>query len=219
MIQRILVAVLFLASGSPCASAADDEPTFRNEPLEKLLEDLMDKDARIRRMAASTLGMPDGTQGKGGPRPRGDLWPAILALVEALKDTDAVVRANSVKSIGLLMRYRGIPEKVDTRAETVALAVIASLTDSDDLVKSTTGIAMLTVPVDTKSSVKALAAVLKHEEPKVREAAAVGSRGVKPIADIVPALAARLKDPVAAVRLTSATSLCAVRGTSLKSEK
>ena len=80
--------------------------------------------------------MPDGTEGKGGPRIRGDLWPAILALAEALKDADSMVRTNSAKSIGLLMRYRGIPEKADQRAETTALAMIAALNDSDDMVRT-----------------------------------------------------------------------------------
>lgn len=36
--------------------------------------------------------------------PRGDLWPAILALVEALKDTDAMVRANSREQDDLALR-------------------------------------------------------------------------------------------------------------------
>src|SRR6266540_7230781 len=131
MTRLLVLAILFPFLGSSRAAAADVEPTFRHEPLKKLLADLKDKDATVRRMAANTLGMPDGTEGKGGPRPRGDLWPAILALVDALQDTDSLVRANSVKSIGLLMRYRGIPEKPDPRAETVALAVIAALKDSD----------------------------------------------------------------------------------------
>src|SRR5262249_31562931 len=159
------------------------------------------------RQAAITLGMPDGTQGKGGPRPRGDLWPAILALAEALKDEDIAVRTNSVKSIGLLMRYRGIPEKADPRAEKAALAVVAALKDSDDMVKSAAAGALWMVPIDTQPGIKAVAETLKHENPKIRALAAEGCKGVKPMTEIVPALAELLKDREPSVRLAAANTL------------
>lgn len=211
MTVRLSLALLVFVSGSPRVAAVDDEPTFRHEPLKKLLLDLKDKDVMVRRMAATTLGMPDGTQGKGGPRVRGDLWPAILALVDALKDADNQVRTNSVKSISLLMRYRGIAEKADPRAETTALAVIAALKDSDDMVRSAAAASLATVPVDTKPGVKALGEVMKHEESRIRAAAAEGARGVQPMSEIVPALADALGDKEAPVRLAAANSLAYAR--------
>ena len=84
MLRRILIALLFAIPDAPRTVAVDVEPTFRHEPLKKLLDDLKSPDPMVRRMAANTLGMPDGSEGKGGPRPRGDLWPAMLALVEAI---------------------------------------------------------------------------------------------------------------------------------------
>lgn len=210
MCRRALLVALAACIGSPHA-AADVEPTFRHEPLKKLLAELKDNDVAVRRQAALTLGMPDGTEGKGGPRPRGDLWPAMLALVDALRDKDMLVRGNSLKSLGLLMRYRGIPEKNDPRAEKIALAVIACLKDPEALVRSEAAAALPTVGIETKDGVKALTAVLKHEDAKIRAAAAAGAKGVRPISDIVPALGDALLDADADVRLGAATTLTFAR--------
>jgi len=109
--------------------AADVEPTFRHETLQKLLAELKDDNAMTRRQAALTLGMPDGSKGKGGPRPSGDLWPAMLALTNAQQDKDMQVRANAMKSLGLLMRYRGVGAQTEERFETISLAAIAALKD------------------------------------------------------------------------------------------
>jgi HEAT repeat protein len=211
MIRRLFLVLLAATTAAPRTRAADDEPTFRHEPLKKLLGELRDPEPKIRRQAALTLGMPDGTQGKGGPRPRGDLWPAILALVDALKDTDFQMRANSVQSIGLLMRYRGLPEKMDDRAEKVALAVIAALKDQEDLVRSAAAAALPSVGIETKPGVTALAEAMKHNEAKVRAAAAAGATGVRTIGDIVPALGTAVRDSDAAVRLAAANSLMFAR--------
>jgi len=207
MVRRVLLVLLVACLGSPRAIAADIEPTFRHEPLKKLLADLQDKDVTVRRQAATTLGMPDGSEGKGGPRPSGELWPAMLGLVEALQDKDMLVRGNSLRSLGLLMRYRGIPEKTDPRAEKIALAVIASLKDPEDLVRSAAAAALSTIGIETKDGVKSLTETMKHEEAKVRAAAADGAKGVRPIARIVPALAESLRDREAIVRLASANTL------------
>ena len=204
--------VLAFAFPQPArAAAADVEPTFRHEPLKKLLSDLKDSDVMVRRLAATTLGMPDGSEGKGGPRPRGDLWPAMLALVDAQQDKDMQVRANAMKSLGLLMRYRGVPEKLDERFEKIALAAIAALKDPEDLVKSAAAGSLPLIGIETKTGLASLEAVLKHDDAKVRAAGADGAKGVRPIAGIVPALADRVTDKDAAVRLAAINTLTFAR--------
>lgn len=212
MNRRFAIVLIAASLGSSRAPAAEEEPTFRHEPLKKLLAELKDTDVAVRRQAALTLGMPDGTQGKGGPRSRGDLWPAILGLVDALQDKDMLVRGNSLQSLGLLMRYRGIPEKADLRAEKVALAAIAALKDAEALVRTAAAAALPTIGIETKDGVKALAETLKHDDAKVRAAAADGAKGVRPIVEIVPALAESLGDKDSAVRLGAANTLGTARG-------
>jgi HEAT repeat protein len=198
---------LLLALALPRPVAADVEPTFRHEPLKKLLIELKDDNVMLRRQAAITLGLPDGSEGKGGPRPRGDLFPAMLALVEAQQDKDMQVRANAMKSLGLLMRYRGVGAQTEERFEKISLAAIASLKDSEGLVKSAAAAAMHTIGIETEKGRVALGEVMKSGDAKSRAAAADAAKGVRPLVGIVPALAERLADSDAAVRLAAAVSL------------
>jgi HEAT repeat protein len=209
MVRLLLSAAL--AFPQPVRAAADVEPTFRHETLKKLLDDLKDKDVMVRRQAAITLGMPDGSEGKGGPRPRGDLWPAMLGLMNAQEDKDMQVRANAMKSLGLLMRYRGVVEKMDERFEKVSLAAIAALKDPEDLVKTAAAGALPLIGIESKKCLEALGDTLKHEDAKVRAAAADGAKGVRPIEGIVPALADRVSDKDSAVRLAAVNTLIAAR--------
>lgn len=187
--------------------AADVEPTFRHEPLKKLLAELKEDNVMLRRQAAITLGQPDGSEGKGGPRPRGDLFPAMLALVDAQQDKDMLVRANAMKSLGLLMRYRGVGAQTDERFEKIALAAIAALKDPEGLVKSAAAAAMHTIGIETEKGRAALGEVMKSGDAKSRAVAADAAKGVRPIVGIVPALAERLADSDAAVRLAAAITL------------
>lgn len=209
---RILLVLAFAIPQPTRAVAADVEPTFRHEPLKKLLEDLKDKDVKVRRQAAITLGMPDGSQGKGGPLVRGDLWPAMLALVDAQQDKDMQVRASAMNSLGLLMRYRGVGPKTEERFEKVVLAAIAALKDPEDLVKTAAANALPTIGIETEKGRDALGEVLKTGDAKMRAAAADAAKGVRPINLMVSALGERLGDSDAAVRLAAANTLVFARG-------
>jgi len=208
---RVLLAIASLVPSAPRAAAADIEPTFRHEPLKKLLVELKDKNVMIRRQAATTLGLPDGSEGKGGPRPRGDLWPAMLALVEAQADSDMQVRANAMKSLGLLMRFRGVVEKNDERFEKIALAAIAALKDSEGLVRSAAAASLWQIGIETEKGRTELLAAMKHDDAKVRAAAAEGARGVRPIGKIAAELGERISDRDEAVRLAAVNSLIQAR--------
>jgi HEAT repeat protein len=199
--------------------AEGDEPTFRHEPLKKLLAELKDKDVTLRRQAAITLGMPDGSEGKGGPRPRGDLWPAMLALVDAQQDKDMQVRANAMKSLGLLMRYRGVGAQTEERFEKVSLAAIAALMDPEDLVKTAAAGSLPMIGVESEKARAALIETMKHPEAKVRSAATDGAKGGRPIGHFVPALAERLGDTDATVRLAAANTLNQARAEAAKAVK
>jgi HEAT repeat protein len=216
---RLLLAAALVFPQPARADAADTEPTFRHEPLKKLLAELKDKDVAVRRMAAATLGQPDGSEGKGGPRPRGDLWPAMLGLVDAQKDADMIVRFNAVQSLGLLMRFRGVPEPSDERWEKIALVAIASLNDPEDLVKTAAAGALPKIGIETKAGLAALEEMLKKDDAKVRATAATGAKGVRAAATVVPALGDRLADKNADVRLAAANTLAFFRAESVGAVK
>lgn len=109
-------------------------------------------------------------------------WATVPVLIEAMEDTDGIVRTRAAKSLG----------RVGHDARTAIHSLIEGLGDENGWVRKESGVALESM---REAAVPALIQALRHPNPDARGMAAVTLGNLGPAAeDAVPALVAVIQD-------------------------
>jgi HEAT repeat protein len=139
-------ATQFAAAQAP-AGGGQVPPAPAKDPVPELARQLRDDDVNVRRSAARALSrIPNTTS-------------AIPALIDVLKDKDAVVRDNAVDALAVMHPADVVP------------ALTRALRDPDANARRRGADALARIGRDTENSWPALIELLKDESPEVRRAA------------------------------------------------
>ncbi len=183
-ITRLAMLLAFAGLSLVCTQlpAQQSAAVALNEPVRAQNGALKDSDLVPRWSAVTAL--------NASPDPR-----SVPVLVEALKDSDAAVRAGTASVLG----------DIGPDAKAAVPALVEALKDSDWWVRASAAGALGYIGPDAKAAVPALVGVLKDSDAGVRVSAAFALSRFGP--DAVPALVETLKDSDANVRAAAAEGL------------